>query len=212
MLYKFDDLTFNKLDVISQETDEQLMSRIAVKEQASLACLYLRHRLFLRTIISRVLDNDGDVDDMLQEVFIEIWNQAGNYDAAKGKALGWIVTLARRRSIDRLRRKQAYYRAEKRLRMETESTSKLHNHHRADEVFVDADRRKIIQEILQTLPLAQRNVLHLTYFKGLSQREIAARTGIPLGTIKTRIELALRKVRTGVMSLGGTEEWSLNHA
>ena len=74
------------------------------------------------------------------------------------------------------------------------------------------DRAEVFQRILATLPEAQREALQLAYYQGLSQREIAAKTGIPLGTIKTRLELAVRKIRTAILSLGGEEEWSLLRA
>ena len=74
-----------------------------------------------------------------------------------------------------------------------------------------ADRSELFQRLLGALPEAQRAALHLAYYKGLSQREIAAKTGIPLGTIKTRLELAVRKVRAAILSLGGAEEWSFSH-
>jgi RNA polymerase sigma-70 factor (ECF subfamily) len=74
------------------------------------------------------------------------------------------------------------------------------------------DRAKAFQQIIATLPDAQREALQLAYYRGLSQREIAAKTGIPLGTIKTRLELAVRKVRAAILALGGEQEWSLVRA
>ncbi len=100
-------------------TDEQLMAGIQRRNEQDLAALHLRHKRLVRTILARVVNNGADVDDLLQEVFVEIWNRADPYEEAKGKALGWIVTMARRRAIDRVRRKQAYARAEERMREST---------------------------------------------------------------------------------------------
>lgn len=211
MLYEFDQqqiATFHTSDA----TDEQLMARIQARDDLALAILYRRHTALLRTVIARVVHNDYDVDDLLQEVFLELWNRAAHYDEAKGKALGWIVTLARRRAIDKVRRRQAYARAEERLRLETEREPQQTRHQGVEEDVNAADRAAIFRRLLRTLPDAQREALHLAYYRGLSQREIAAQTGIPLGTIKTRLELGVRKVRAAILSLGGAEEWSLTHA
>lgn len=195
-----------------EPTDEELMARIITRDEPALAALYRRHLPLLRTIVGRVLNNDSDVDDLIQEIFVELWKQAERYDVEKGKALGWIVTLSRRRAIDKLRKKQAYFRAGERLRMETETTTEHDVHQGADEDAIASDHREILAGIMATLPDAQREALHLAFYRGLSQREIAAQTGIPLGTIKTRIELAMRKVRNGVLALGGAHEWTMSEA
>lgn len=211
MLYEFDHQQIEAFTA-GEVTDEFLMARIQAQDEAALATLYKRHTPLLRTVIARVVHNEHDVDDLLQEVFLELWNRADHYDETKGKALGWIVTLARRRAIDRIRRRQAYARAEERLRLETEHEPQQVRHQGVEEDVNAADRAEIFQKLLAQLPVAQREALQLAYFRGMSQREIAAKTGIPLGTIKTRLELAVRKVRTAILSLGGQEEWSPSHA
>ena len=120
-----------------------------------------------------------------------------------------MVTLARRRAIDKVRRRQAYARAEERLRLETETQPEAARHRGVEDEVTAGDTAEIFQRLLATLPAAQREALHLAYYRGLSQREIAAKTGIPLGTIKTRLELAVRKIRAAIMALGGAEEWSM---
>ncbi len=179
--------------------------------EAALAAMYHRHTPILRTVISLVVHNESDVDDLIQEVFLELWNRAQSYDETKGKVLGWLVTLARRRAIDKVRRRQAYARAEERLRLETEHEPQLARFHGVEDNVNAADRSEVFKRLLSALPEAQREALHLAYYRGLSQREIAAQTGIPLGTIKTRLELAVRKVRAAILSLGGAEEWAPSH-
>jgi len=209
MLYEFDHQQIASLTA-SEVTDEQLMARIKGRDEAALAAMYHRHTPILRTVISRVVHNESDVDDLLQEVFLELWNRAASYDEAKGKVLGWLVTLARRRAIDRVRRRQAYARAEERLRLETENEPQLARFHGVEDDVEASDRAEVFQRLLGALPEAQREALQMAYYRGLSQREIAAKTGIPLGTIKTRLELAVRKVRAAILSLGGAEEWALS--
>ena len=194
-----------------ERSDEQLMAGIQNRSEQALAALYRRHTPLVRTILGRVVNNDADVDDLLQEVFVEIWNRAERYEEAKGKALGWIVTMARRRAIDRVRRKQSYARAEERMRESTFSSDQEMHPSAASEAMT-GDTAEIFRRILTTLPSAQREAVQLAYYEGLSQREIAHRTGIPLGTIKTRLELAVRKVRAAIIALGGEAEWHVVQA
>src|SRR5580765_4069348 len=95
MLYEFDQQQIAAF-ISSEVTDEQLMARIQKHDEAALSAMYRRHTPILRTVISRVVHNEADVDDLLQEVFLELWNRAQSYDEMKGKVLGWVVTLARR--------------------------------------------------------------------------------------------------------------------
>ena len=174
--------------------DETLMARIQERDPTSLAALYDRYSGILKSLIMGVIHNDAEADDLLQEIFMEIWNQAAHYSAQKGKPLGWIVTLTRRRSIDRLRKKQAYARAEERLQNETEQQPDAWVHNSTEDDIEISDTRRLILGILKNLPPAQREAIDLAFYHGMSQREIAAKTGIPLGTIKTRLELGLKKI------------------
>ena len=205
MLYSFDQQTLanRPTGTTAEPTDEELMARIQARDDRAIAILYRRHTPLLRTVIGHILNNDSDVDDQLQELFVEVWRQAAHYDETKGKPLGWIVTMARRRAIDKLRKKQTYFRAQERLRDEPEPAP----HHGADEEAAATDTANIFTRVLATLPAAQREALDYAFYRGFSHREIAAHTGIPLGTIKTRLELALRKVRTAIIALGGRGEW-----
>jgi len=206
MLYSLDQHTLSTRPTtpVGEPTDEVLMERIQARDDKAIAILYRRHTPLLRSVIGRILNNDCDVDDLLQVVFLEVWRQAAHYDEAKGKALGWIVTLARRRAIDKVRTMQTYFRAQERLREEPEPAPHLG----ADEEAAASDTAKIFSRVLATLPVLQREALDFAFYRGMSQREIAAHTGIPLGTIKTRLELALRKVRTAIVALGGASEWT----
>ena len=174
--------------------DEILMARIQERDATALAELYDRYSGILKSLIMGVIHNDAEADDLLQEIFMEIWNQAAHYSAQKGKPLGWIVTLTRRRSIDRLRKKQAYARAEERLQNETEQQPEAWVHNSTEDDIEMSDTRRLILGVLKNLPVAQREAIDLAFYHGMSQREIAAKTGIPLGTIKTRLELGLKKI------------------
>ena len=137
MLYEFDQQQIATF-ISSEVTDERLMARIKNRDEAALSAMYHRHTPILRTVISRVVHNESDVEDLLQEVFLEMWNRAQSYDETKGKVLGWLVTLARRRAIDRVRRRQAYARAEERLRLETEHEPQTARYHGVEDDVIAA--------------------------------------------------------------------------
>lgn len=190
---------------LGEDTDELLMNRMKEGDETALAILHRRHYSLIRTIVNRVVNNDTDTDELVVEVMHEAWKQAGNYAEEKGKALGWLVTLARRRAIDRLRKKQAYQRAQDRL-MEHVERQPAAGHYE-DDATDASDRAEVLQHVIATLPPAQQQALSLAFYRGMSQREIAAHTGTPLGTVKTRLELAVRKVRSAVLAKGGKAEW-----
>ena len=145
--------------------------------------------------------------DVVEEVFLGIWNQACNFNTSKGKAIGWIITMARRRAIDRVRRRQAYDRAEMRFRLSTDTGTQHLALENVEERAAGSDNEKMFAELISKLPEAQQQIVHMTFYQGLSQREIARETGIPLGTIKTRLELGMKKLRVAVCALGSRDEW-----
>lgn len=182
-------------------TDEHLMECIKERDPDALAILHDRYGGMLKALIMKVLHNEAESDDMLQEIFVEIWERVGSYDPAKGKALGWIITLSRRRAIDRLRKREAYARAEERLALETKCEP-VATTVGMDEDIAHAEMREVLQRVLAGLPAAQREAIEFAFYKGMSQREVAAHTGIPLGTIKTRLELGLKKIAVALEDYG----------
>jgi RNA polymerase sigma-70 factor (ECF subfamily) len=184
-----------------EPTDLELMEAIQNEDPEALSKLYDRYNGILKALILRVIHNESEADDLLQEIFMEIWNQAKNFSAQKGKPLGWMVTLARRRAIDGLRKKQAYARAEERLQSETEQQPDAWVHNATAQEITFGDTRVLIRKVIDGLPPAQREAIELAFFRGMSQREIAANTNTPLGTVKTRLELGLKKIYDGLKEL-----------
>jgi RNA polymerase sigma-70 factor, ECF subfamily len=178
---------------VSSAPDEALMKAVSRRRYDALAELYDRHGKRLRATIDGVVHEEAEADDVLQEIFIQIWEEAGRYSPKAGKPLGWMVTIARRRAIDKLRRRQAYSRV--RERYQKRITHEASNSPRqADEVFILNDLRHFLRECMRMLPQLQREALELAFLKGLSHREIAVATHAPLGTVKTRLELGLQKL------------------
>ncbi len=211
MLYTFDSHA-KLLSSLQEASDEMLMTAVRHECSEALTELYKRHQLTLRAVIARVLHNEQSIEDLVQEVFLEIWRLAARYSAEKGKALGWMITLARRRAIDRLRREQAYSRVEERYQKETEQQPDAWTQTRGEDNVESADLRRLLSSIIDTLPEAQKSAVHLAFFKGMSQREIASHTNIPLGTIKTRLELGIRKISAKLKELKGEGVSFLNAA
>ena len=182
-------------------TDFELMKGIQAGDADALSQLYDRYNGILKALILRVIHNEAEADDLLQEIFMGIWNQAKNFSPQKGKPLGWMVTLARRRAIDGLRKKQAYARAEERLQNETEQQPDAWVHNATEDEIMLSDTRVLIRKVISGLPPAQQQAIDLAFFRGMSQREIAAKTNTPLGTVKTRLELGLKKIYDGLKDL-----------
>jgi RNA polymerase sigma-70 factor (ECF subfamily) len=182
-------------------TDLDLMRGIQEENPDALSQLYDRYNGILKALILRVIHNEAEADDLLQEIFMEIWKQAKNFSPEKGKPLGWMVTLARRRAIDGLRKKQAYARAGERLQAETEQQPDAWVNDAINEEIAFSDTRKLVRKVISQIPPAQQQAVELAFFRGMSQREIAAKTNTPLGTVKTRLELGLKKIYDGLKEL-----------
>jgi len=184
-------------DSFNSVTDEALMGAITERDENALAALYQRHGETLRSIIESVIHEQAEAEDVLQETLLQIWKQAQNYAPRVGKPLGWLTTITRRRAIDRLRRRQAYIRVKDRYQ---EQIDELPNGASTtvdgDHEMERADLRRFLREQMSALPKFQRQALELSFFTGMSHREIAASTNNPLGTVKTRLELGLQKLQT----------------
>ena len=181
-------------DELSSVPDETLMKKISQRSQPALNELYGRYGQTLKAVIDTVVHEGAEADDVLQEIFLQIWKEATNYSPTAGKPLGWAVTIARRRAIDRLRRRQAYSRARKRYSEQLDQRSPRARRRGMIDEFVIGDMRRFLEQQMRSLPRFQREALDLAFFKGMSHREIAAATSTPLGTIKTRLELGMRKL------------------
>ena len=187
----------------AEPTDEQLMQAIIERDQASLNQLYGRYRVLINKIVMEILPNEADAEEALQDVFMEIWSRAANFDVRKGKPLGWIICMARRRAIDHYRKIRRRADASEKLRQEGESgngnipgveSAVPVNSGGGQNAAATSDLRAFLSDVILSLPEEQGRVIRLSYFEEMSQREIAMKTGIPLGTIKTRLDLALRKL------------------
>ena len=171
-------------------SDTELLHAIARGDEFALAALYDRYAAILLGLLLRILHSRPEAEDVLQEVFVQVWRRAGDFDEARGRGFTWLVTLARSRAIDRLRsidaRTRAAQAAGREVREDVQDA--------ADDVL-HAEQRAVVQAALARLPEEQRRALCLAYYDGLTQSEIALRLQQPLGTIKTRMRSGLIKLR-----------------
>ena len=173
-------------------TDVELMEAVVRRDSDAMAKIYERYESTLRPVILNVLHEEGETDDVLHDVFIQLWNHADRFVAEKGLH-GFLVTLARRRALDRLRRRLAYRRATDRL--ETQMRAEFHDKMQGRNVKrTNFDLYELLSRMIRLLPEPQQEVVQLTFFEGMSQREIAAQKSIALGTVKTRLQLAQKKL------------------
>lgn len=185
---------------LSTVPDQTLLKRISRHQQPALKEFYGRHNRMLRNVVESFVHEGAETDDVLQEVFLQIWKEADHYSPKAGKPLGWVVTIARRRAIDRLRRRQAYGRACERYGSQLEHQPQRPRRE-AENVFAIGDLRRFLQKRMNNLPRFQREAIDLAFFQGLSHREIAHITRAPLGTVKTRLELGLQKLGQAIRPL-----------
>jgi RNA polymerase sigma-70 factor (ECF subfamily) len=181
----------------AQDNDVELIQAIAARDEAALARLYDRYRVILFGLLMRILNNREEAEDVLQEVFLQVWRKAGDFDENRGRPFTWLVTLGRSRGIDRLRTLSARERAvEAGAREASEEISDA-----ASDAF-KSEQRGLVNDALAQLPDEQKRPLMLAYFDGLTQSEIATRLGAPLGTVKTRMRTGMLKLREQLAGKG----------
>jgi RNA polymerase sigma-70 factor (ECF subfamily) len=144
-------------------------------------------------LLMRILGDAGPAEEVLLDVYMQVWRQAAQYDKRRGAPLAWLITIARSRAIDRLRAgRQEQQRSQP---LETITTSAATDAPSAEDEVAQAEMHRIVRTSLDALSPEQREVIELAYYGGMSHTEIAARVGLPLGTVKTRTRLGMIKLR-----------------
>ncbi|HEY1297544.1 MAG TPA: sigma-70 family RNA polymerase sigma factor [Chloroflexota bacterium] len=194
------ELEIQPVDVVS---DDALLAEVAAGDEQALLALYGRHVRPVYALVLRMLHDDAAAEEVVQDAFLRIWRRAGDYDPVRATFRGWLLSIAHHLSVDVLRRRRS--------RLSTfgrslEARPSVLEEPRTLDVGADpvamaenAETRATVRDALSALPSAQRSAIELAYFGGLTQNEIAETTGIPLGTIKSRI-------RFGMLALQGELE------
>ena len=188
-------------DVPETITDQELMVRLSDGEVDALEGLYDRYSSLVFSIVVRVLTDRQLAEDVTQEVFLRLWRRPWSYDPERGKFRSWLMSVTRHRSIDERRRVVRRLRQEARDDDGMPEIAAPGRFHDPQLEAVLADERRAVREAMTRLPPVQREVIELAYFGGLTQVEVAALTGEPLGTVKTRIRLGIQKLRVALVGL-----------
>jgi RNA polymerase sigma-70 factor (ECF subfamily) len=176
-----------------------LIARIADRDREAFGRFYDAFAGMAFGVIRRIVRDAAAAEDVLQDVFWQIWQDASQYDARRGSPAAWVLMRAKARAIDRLR---SIRRREQTFVPELEHEQARPVAGGTENPAVAAESRGLVEQALARLPEAQRRVIELAFFDGLTQSEIAARLGEPLGTVKTRARLGLERLREGMQREG----------
>ncbi|MGA2024825.1 MAG: sigma-70 family RNA polymerase sigma factor [Steroidobacteraceae bacterium] len=188
----------NDPDSSGSEGDAQLIRRIRGGDRAAFLEFYDRYAPLLLSVAARVLGDRREAEDVLQDVFTQIWHKSSGYEAALGSLTGWAVTLTRNKAIDRVRASGRRRRLVEEVALSAETSEE--SGASANDLLYGPERAARVRVALAALPGEQRQVIELAFFAGLSQSEIASRLQQPLGTVKARIRRGMLKLRE---QLGG---------
>jgi len=183
---------------VNEPKDESIeidwLQRTASGDRESFRSLYERYSGVLFSAAYRVLNDQTDAEDVLQDVFIQIWDKASLYDPRRGKPLTWALTLTRNKAIDRLRSSQRRFRLKDDVERETQALDAKVELDSVDHVYA-AEKGQMLREAVAKLTDDQRIAIEMAFFQGLTQTEISERLKEPLGTIKARIRRGMIRLR-----------------
>ena len=172
-----------------------LIPDVARGDVAAFEQLYDRYSSTLYALLIRILGNADDAQEALQETFVKAWTSAKMFDALRGSEVAWLISIARSRGIDRLRARRIRVDREDEAGREISTLSGFVDRSNGADQAIQSEQSYAVRGALAELPDAQRRALELAYFEGLSQSEIADRLHEPLGTVKTRMQLGMKKLR-----------------
>jgi RNA polymerase sigma-70 factor (ECF subfamily) len=185
--------------------DLALIKRVAGGDESAFSALFDRWQPVVRAVADRILADADEADDVVEETFWQAWRGAARFDASRGSVQTWLLTIARTRSLDRLRarRRRREESADATDEDGTSSIATLAADPNSDSSIgaEHEERSRLVRTALAGLPAEQRTTLELAYFAGLSQSEIAEKMNEPLGTVKTRTRMALQKLRGALVDL-----------
>lgn len=180
--------------IATQSEENILIAKIADGDRAAFEEFFDKYAGIIHATALKVLNDKRDAEDVVQEVFVMIWQKAGMYDPARGKPLTWAVTMTRNKSIDRLRSLQRRFRLRDEFEEEASVEDQTQDRKPSDDLEV-SERGKLVRSAVLKLSADQRKVIEMAYFSGLTQNEIAEELNEPLGTVKARIRRGMMKLR-----------------
>lgn len=188
----------------SNADDVALIRRMVDADETALGALYDRWVRSLYSLVLHLLNDPDEAEDVVEETFWQAWRKAGSYEPSRGAVSTWLLTIGRRKALDRLRARKRH--REDPIGSDRSFADIASSSPDPSDDVEGAELRENVRAALKDLPAEQREVLELGYFNGMSQSEIADATGQPLGTVKTRMRLAMQKLREPLsMHRGGTQ-------
>ena len=189
---------------LSQEEERSLLERLLTRDESALGELYDLLAPWVLGVAVRILGDEDEAEDVLGAVFEQVWSRIHLHDPSRGPLVPWVLSIARNRSVDQLRRRRRWWR--KAQRVERERLAAADGAVTTTDAIAEAavpgwPVHRAVHQALAGLPPEQRRVVVLAYFEGLSHMEIARHTGDPLGTVKTRLRLAHRKLEDSLRNL-----------
>lgn len=174
------------------------MRRIALQDEKALDMLYARYSIPLYSLVVRILGEVEEAEDLLQEIFVQVWQKAHLYQEQKGNVQVWLISLARNRAIDRLRSRD--HRGQQRRVRAEEIELFLDFSVEANpfQSLLRGENTAVVRRTLASLPKSQQQVIEMAYYEGFTQSEIAKRLGKPLGTVKTQMRQGMIKLRNSL--------------
>jgi RNA polymerase sigma-70 factor (ECF subfamily) len=169
-------------------SDAALIERIMQRDETALAALYDRYAGMLTSVLNRILRDTQATEEILQDIFLQLWRTASRFDPSRGSLAGWLMVIARNRAISRLRRRNPAAGEEL-----VENSVVLPSNF--ESAMAQQQLLGRVKGALENLPKEQRAAIELAYFEGLTHSEIAQRTGDPLGTVKTRLRSAVETLK-----------------
>jgi RNA polymerase sigma factor (sigma-70 family) len=186
---------------LTEAHDRELVDRVRRQDEEAFRSLFARYAPAAKSLALRVVRQAHLAEEIVQEAFLAVWRNPDGYDARRGSVRSWLMGTVHHRAVDLVRREEAHRRRAHQSIVDVREEEADH----ADDVAVEMDRpgeQDLLRSALMELPAEQREVIELMYFSGLSQSQVAERKGLPLGTVKSRTLLGMRRLRA---ALGGIE-------
>jgi RNA polymerase sigma-70 factor, ECF subfamily len=184
---------------VNADADFELIRAIAGGSSDALSHLYDRHSAVVYGLARRIVARLEDAEEVVQDVFSQVWREAGRYERGRATVAGWLVMLTRTRAIDRVRARRA--RPDQQSAVDPDAAPPAVSTSRnPEQVTIASDDARQVTQALTVLPTEQRALIELAYYQGLTHSEIAEQTGVPLGTVKTRLRSAMATLREALSS------------
>jgi len=186
---------------LSQEEERRLLARLKARDEEALAELYDELAPWVLGLAFRILQDDDEAEEVVGDVFTQVWRHADRHDARRGPLVPWILSIARNRALDLLRRRRRWWHKAERWQRARDTDDGGVTAGAAEAAVPGFPVHREVHQALAALPEDQRRVVALAYFEGLSHSEIAKRLDLPLGTVKTRMRIAQGKLADALQHL-----------